>query len=83
MSDWLIVDEVRLHAVGGEGADWWFWYRQRISHLLLARGGGITGDIVALRREDAEWMRDYMIAKGVPSAALKVTRHLPRALVDS
>lgn len=59
-----------------ETANWWAIFRARgpASRFTIVTPA-IPGDLVDVacdNREDAEWLRDHLIERGIPSTALKV-----------
>ena len=83
MSAYVEVNEVRINAVRGDGARWWYWYRamaerSKLPPRVLAQTLG--GDVVLLEQltlRDAEWIADYMVSQGVPKSAVKVLKNEP------
>ncbi len=78
-TDWgVFVDECGIFAVNGPAADWWaeFYIRARpgmITELVLTPAGG-HHHVAAPTKDDAEFMREYMISKGVHNKHVKVQR---------
>lgn len=83
----LVVDEVRLNSVGTPAARWWaeqsgsFYRTGKLRHLAAIPVGAIV-ELGPYPQDDAEFMRDHMIDKGVHPSVLKVRRwteqpHMP------
>lgn len=73
----LRVNEVVVNCYcSREAANWWALYRargpaSRFTTVLAA----IPGDLVEVAcedRQDAEWLRDLLVERGIPKTALKV-----------
>lgn len=77
-SDWgVFVNECGIFAHQG-GANWWaeFYMNARpglITELILSPAGG-HHHVAAPSKDDAEFMRDHMISKGIHQSYLKVQR---------
>lgn len=77
--DWgVFVDECGIFAIYGPAANWWaeFYVRARpgmITELILSPGGG-HHHVAAPTKEDAEFMCEYMISKGIHRKHVKVQR---------
>jgi hypothetical protein len=59
-----------------EAANWWALYRARgpVERFTIVKSY-IPGDVVDVAcddRQDAEWLRNHLIAQGIPKSALKV-----------
>lgn len=73
----LRVNEVAVNLYSPrEAANWWALYR---AHGPATRFTTVTaaipGDLVEVAcedREDAEWLRDLLIERGIPRTALKI-----------
>jgi hypothetical protein len=78
-TDWgVFVNECGVFAGGGAGSSWWaqFFIRShpgRITTLTLSLGGG-HHHVATDTKDDAEFLRDYMISKGVPKTHARVQR---------
>ena len=84
----LVVDEVRLNSVAGPAAAWWaeqsghFDRIGKVRYLAMLPVGAVL-EIGPYEQDDAEFMRDHMIEKGVLPQVLKVRRwteqpHMPK-----
>jgi hypothetical protein len=78
-TDWgVFVNECGIFAQQG-GADWWAqFYIDRpglITELILSPAGG-HHHVAAPSKEDAEFMCEYMISKGIHKSYVKVQRLL-------
>lgn len=59
-------------------ANWWALFRARgpVERFTIVTAS-IPGDLVDVAcddREDAEWLRDHMIERGIPKTALQIVR---------
>jgi hypothetical protein len=73
----LRVNEVAVNCYSHrEAANWWALYRARSPvERFTTVTAAIPGDLVDVACEDgadAEWLRDLLIARGIPRTALKV-----------
>lgn len=75
----LRVNEVVVNCYSPrETANWWALYRahgpaERFTTITAAIPGDLV-DVACDNVEDAEWLRDLLIERGIPRTALKVIR---------
>jgi hypothetical protein len=76
----VLVNEAKILAVGGRGADWWtaysFRHDKRIDVLLATLGGNVAW-VPCDSAEDASWLLEWMVSSGVPRNALRFLRSKP------
>lgn len=77
--DWgVFVDEIKLFAIGGDGADWWALYsmRQPTERLTCLRAtlGGTQWHVACDSQEDAEKLLAVMTESGVHPKCAKVAK---------
>ncbi|MFF8589906.1 hypothetical protein ACF061_00455 [Streptomyces sp. NPDC015220] len=73
----LRVNEVIVNLYcSRDAASWWALYRARGPHWRFTTvTAAIPGDLVEVACEDiedAEWLRNLMIERGIPKSALKI-----------
>ena len=80
----LIVDEVLLNATGSPARGWWFPHaaslegRGRARQLAICPTGAVT-EYGPWDKDDAEFMRDHMIERGMHPKALKLRTWMPES----
>ena len=78
----LIVDEVLLNATGSPARGWWFPHaaslegRGRARQLAICPTGAVT-EYGPWDKDDAEFMRDHMIERGMHPKVLKLRTWMP------
>jgi hypothetical protein len=73
----VLVDEVKINAISGSGRDWWFAQSARLEcagrtvvvDICIA---GAHVHVAAEDRDEADWIREHMIASGVHQRAVAV-----------
>ncbi|GHD70354.1 hypothetical protein GCM10010317_077510 [Streptomyces mirabilis] len=75
----LRVNEVAVNLYSPrEAANWWALYRahgpaERFTTVTAAIPGDLV-DVACEGSDDAEWLRDLLIERGIPRTALKILK---------